>query len=141
LKKIFLIFFCLALTIIFFHNIFLHKIIQYNLQKKIEKKINIENININFKNQKLTINNIKIFNDQKFEYESIFFCSEITLDFNFFNLFQKIIYFDEIIFKDPIIYIEIKENETTLEDNISVLEKKKITTNLKFTKKKKMIEI
>ena len=71
MKKIFFVFFCLAVSIIFFHSFFLHKIIHFNLEKMTEKKVKIENLNFDFKNQKLIINDIKILNNQNFDYENI----------------------------------------------------------------------
>tara|TARA_B100001057_G_scaffold142876_1_gene142570 strand:- start:270 stop:926 length:657 start_codon:yes stop_codon:yes gene_type:complete len=124
LKKIFFIFFCLSLIILFFHSFFLHKIIHINLEKITEKKVKIENVNIDFKNQKLIINDLKILNDQNFEYKNIFLCKKIIINFKFFNIFKEIIFFEEIIFQNPSIYIEIKKNNLKLSDNISVLEKK-----------------
>tara|TARA_B110000027_G_scaffold126946_1_gene145780 strand:- start:99 stop:644 length:546 start_codon:yes stop_codon:yes gene_type:complete len=97
-----------------------------------EKKVKIENLNFDFKNQKLIINDIKILNNQNFDYENIFFCSEIIINFNFLNLFKETIFIDEIIFKNPIIYIEVKKSE----DNISILEKKKETYKPKVYPKK-----
>ena len=125
MKRILIIIFCLILIIIFFYNFFLTKIIHFNLEKITEKKVKIESINIDFINQELIINNIEILNDQKFEYENIFFCDEIIVKFIFLNLFQQIIYFEKIIFKEPIIYVEIKKDNLIFEDNISVIEKKK----------------
>ena len=97
-----------------------------------EKKVKIKNVNYNFIKQKLIINNIKILNNKNFFYENIFFCSEIIVNFNFLNLFKKTIFFDEIIFKDPTIYVEVKKSE----DNISVLEKRKETYQPKVYPKK-----
>ncbi|MDC3396701.1 hypothetical protein OAX12_03325 [Candidatus Pelagibacter sp.] len=136
MKKIFIIFFCLILTIIFFHNFFITNIIQFKLEKITEKKVKIESININFKNQELTIRNIAVLNDQKFEYKNIFFCDEIILEFNFLNLFQEVIFFNKIIFKNPIMYVEIKKNDLIFEDNISVLDKTKKSYNPKIYPKK-----
>tara|TARA_S200000501_G_C20587913_1_gene640182 strand:- start:94 stop:738 length:645 start_codon:yes stop_codon:yes gene_type:complete len=132
LKKIFFLIFCLAISIIFFHSFFLHKIIHYNLEKITEKRVEIENLNFEFKNQKLIINNIKILNNQNFDYENIFFCSEILINFNFLNLFKDTIFIDEMIFKNPKIYIEVKKSE----DNISILEKKQNTYKPKVYPKK-----
>ncbi len=120
MKKIFFIFFSLVILIIFFQGIIIHKVIHFSLEKITEKKVKIENVNIDFKKQKLIISDIKILNNQNFSYENIFFCSEIIIYFNFFNLFKETIYLNEIIFKNPIVYIEIKKSK----DNISVLEKK-----------------
>ena len=92
----------------------------------------MRNLNIDFKNQNLVINDIKILNNQNFEYENFFVCSEIIINFNFLNLFKKTIFIDEIIFKNPIIYIEVKKSE----DNISILEKKKDTYKPKVYPKK-----
>ena len=113
------------MVIILFHNFFLHRIINFNLEKITERKVKIEKLNIDFKNQKLIINGIKILNKKNFDYKNIFFCSKIIINFNFFNLFKEIIIFDEIIFKYPTIYLEIKKKDLMFEDNISVLEKKK----------------
>ena len=110
----------MAILIIFSRSFFLHKIIHFSLEKITEKKVKIENININFKEQKLIINDLKILNNQNFNYKNILFCNEIIIHFNFFDLFKETIFFDEIIFKNPIIYIEIKNSK----DNISVLEKR-----------------
>tara|TARA_B100000989_G_C19375634_1_gene399323 strand:+ start:157 stop:702 length:546 start_codon:yes stop_codon:yes gene_type:complete len=97
-----------------------------------EKKVKIKNLNINFKNQKLIINDIKILNNQNFNYENIFFCSEIIINFNFLDLFKDTIFIDEIIFKNPKIYIEVKKSK----DNISILEKKEGTYTPKIYPKK-----
>ena len=97
-----------------------------------EKKIKIENLDLDFKNEKLIINDIKILNNNNFDYENIFFCSEIIINLNFLNLFKETIFIDEIIFKNPIIYIEVKKSE----DNISILEKKKDTYKPKIYPKK-----
>ena len=123
MKKIIFIFFCSILIFILFQNFFLKKILVYQLKKITEKNIKVENVNINLKNGNLIINKIRIKNDQKFNYKNLFICDQIIINFKYSNLFKKTILFDKILFNKPIIFIEVKENN--LEDNISVLEKKK----------------
>ena len=92
----------------------------------------MKNVNFDLKNRNLIIKDIKILNNQNFEYENIFVCSEIIINLNFLNLLKKTIYIDEIIFNSPIIYIEVNKSE----DNISILEKKKDTYKPKVYPKK-----
>ena len=75
MKKFLFVIFCLAISIIFFHSFFLHKVIHFNLEKITEKEVEMRNLNIDFKNQNLVINDIKILNNQNFEYENFFVCS------------------------------------------------------------------
>jgi len=109
---------------VFFNNFFLHKIINFNLEKITEKDVEFKDINIDLKNQKLIINDLKILNDQNFEYKNIFLCNQIIINFNFFNLFNELIFFDQITFKSPTIFIEINKKKLVFKDNISILEKR-----------------
>ena len=124
MKKIFFVFFCAISIIVFFNNFFFHKIINFNLERITEKDVEIKDINIDFKNQKLIINDLKILNDQNFEYKNIFLCNQIIINFNFFNLFDELIFFNQITFESPTIYIEINKENLVFKDNISILEKR-----------------
>ena len=124
MKKIFFVFFCAISIIVFFNNFFFHKIINFNLERITEKDVEIKDINIDFKNQKLIINDLKILNDQNFEYKNIFLCNQIIINFNFFNLFDELIFFNQITFKSPTIYLEINKENLVFKDNISILEKR-----------------
>ena len=129
MKKILIIFFCLILTFVLFHNFFIHKIFQFYLEKITEKNVKIENININLVDKTIFIKNIQILNNPKFQYKNTFYCNEIIIYFNYLNFFKQTILIDEIKFKNPIVYLEIikKKNSLIFEDNISVLEKKEDT--------------
>lgn len=138
MKKLFIFFICSIFLTIFFHNFIFYKIIHFYLEKITEKNVKLENVKINFINKSIILNNLKILNDPKFEYENFIVCDEIKVFFNYSDLYKETILIKEIKFKDPIIYIEIieKENKSNNEDNISVLEKKKNTYKEKIYPKK-----
>ena len=115
--------FLLILTIITFQNYFIKKIIVYGLQNVIEKKISVENVNLNFTEKSITLNEIKIYNSDDFMYQHFFTCKKIIIRPKFETIFKSVIEFDDLIFYDPVIFLEIKNQLVEKKDNISEVEK------------------
>ena len=115
--------FLLILTIITFQNYFIKKIIVYGLQNITEKKISVENVNLNFKEKSIILNEIKIYNSDDFIYQYFFTCKKIVIRPKFETIFKSAIEFDDLIFYDPVIFLEIKNQLDEKNDNISEVEK------------------
>ncbi len=115
--------FLLILTIITFQNYFIKKIIVYGLQNITEKKISVENVNLNFKEKSIILNEIKIYNSNDFIYQYLFTCKKIIIRPKFETIFKSAIEFDDLIFYDPVIFLEIKNQLDEKNDNISEVEK------------------
>lgn len=114
----------LTFTLIVFHSLIFKKIFISVLERATEKAISIDDININFKKSFITFNNIKIYNSDDFEYEYFFACKKIDLKLNIRTIFSSVIEFQNLIFYEPKIYLEIKNLSTNYQkDNISELEK------------------
>lgn len=114
----------IILSIITFHEIIIKKLFISTLEKATEKAISIDNININFNESLFTLHNIKIYNSSDFENEFFFTSKKIVLKLNLSSIFTKVIEFQDLIFHEPKIYLEIK-NQLNFDkkDNISELEK------------------
>ena len=118
-----LILFLLIFSIVIFQNYFIKKILVYGLQNVTEKKVSVEKINFNFKEKSITLNEIKIYNSNDFIYQYFFTCKKIILKPKFETIFKSIIEFDDLIFYDPVIFLEIKNQLIEKKDNISEVEK------------------
>ncbi len=115
--------FLLIFIIFFFQNFFVKKIFVYSLQKVTEKKVSIENVDFNLKEKSITLEEIKIYNSNDFVYEYFFSCKKIFITLNFETILKNVIEFDDLIFYDPIIFLEIKNQLVEKRDNISEAEK------------------
>ena len=124
LRKFIVLVSLLTFTLIVFHSLIFKKIFISVLERATEKAISIDDININFKKSFITFNNIKIYNSDDFEYEYFFTCKKIDLKINIRTIFSSVIEFQNLIFYEPKIYLEIKNLSTNYQkDNISELEK------------------
>ena len=115
--------FLLIFSIIIFQNYFIKKIFVYGLQNVTEKKVSVENVNFNFKEKSITLNEIKIYNSNDFIYQYFFSCKKIILRPKFETIFKSVIEINDLIFYDPVIFLEIKNQLVEKKDNISEVEK------------------
>ena len=119
----------LIFNIILFDSYFIKKIAVFSLEKATEKKISIEKVDLNVQNNLLILYNTKIFNSNDFSYEHIFTCKKIIIQLSLNTIFKKIIKFQNLIFYDPTIFLEIKnqvpkeKKDPNKKDNISEVEK------------------
>ena len=128
--------FLLILTIITFQNYFIKKNIVYGLQNVTEKKISVENVNLNFTEKSITLNEIKIYNSDDFMYQHFFTCKKIIIRPKFETIFKSVIEFDDLIFYSPVIFLEIKNQLVEKKDNISEVEKSSPSYEAKVYPKK-----
>ena len=113
-----------VIILIFFHSLIIKKITISVLENVTEKKIFIDDINIDFKSSLISLNSVKIFNSNQFKYRYFFTCRKIDLKINVSSIFSNLVEFEDILFYEPKIYLDIKnQNTNNKKDNISELEK------------------
>ncbi len=133
----------LILNIILFHNFFLKKFFVFSLQKIAEKKIFIENVDLNLERKLIILNNVKIYNSEDFSYKYFFTCKKIIVMPKFNTILKNLVEFQNLTFYQPTIFLEIEsqlidDNKVSVnKDNIEQAEKSLPSYEPKIYPKKK----
>ena len=145
MKKIILIFFISISFFISLLIIFDQKIISFyiskNLSKAIGQKVVINSISINYKEDYIIFNDLKILNKNNFSSKNIFEADQILINFNLKSIFSDLIFIDSVKILNPELFIEIKEDNNkekkSIKDNLNIVEKIKENKEQKIYPKKR----
>ena len=134
----------LILNIILFHNFFLKKFFVFSLQKITEKKIFIQNVDLNLERKLIILNDVKIYNSEDFSYKYFFTSKKIIITPTLDTLFKNLVEFQNLTFYQPTIFLEIKnqlieDNKISVnKDNIEQVEKSSPSYEPKIYPKKQI---
>ena len=144
LKKALIILFSLIIFLFLTYELITLKLFKFAITQITKKRVDIEDIKIDFSESKIKINNLKIFNEKNYYYENLFFSDEIVLFFNLKTIFSDTFEFDSLLIKNPVVNLEIiedikpkDETRLNLSDNLNVIEKLKKNNSPKTYEPKK----
>ena len=144
-KKAFIVLLLITILLFLTYEVIILKFFKFTISQITEKKVDIENIQIDLSDNKIKINNLRIFNEKNYHYEDLFFSDEIVLFINLKTIFSDTIELDSLLIKNPVINLEIiediklkEESSLNVSDNLDVIEKLKKNNSPKtYAPKKK----
>ena len=127
----------LIIFLIFVLVIFNKQVVSYSslyfFSKLIERKVEVDNIEINYSKNQIIVNNLKILNPKEFDYANIVEAKELTLNYDLKSLFSDLIIINSIFVEDIYFFIEIikkdseqlspEKKQKMYVDNIDAVEK------------------
>ena len=123
MKKIIVIFIIIS-SLAFFNKTIISKVIFFTLSKKIDRNINIKNINIDYSKKKITLTSIEVKSSSKIYYKNIFEAEKIEIEYDFKSLFTDLIIINHLIFYNPKIFVDIDMTNTEISnDNLDEVRK------------------
>ncbi len=128
----------IIIVIIFFHKFIIFKLSIFAMEKWINKDIYVKKFDILYNQNKIIIENIKIF-EKNDKLKLLFFTKKIEIEFRPKSLFSKLIIIQNIEIEAPImnLYFEMSnEQSEIMSDNIGILENLKDKDNPKIYPKK-----
>ena len=138
MKKI-IISFILILTLLIFNKTIISQLIIFSTSKLIDRNISIKNIDINYSKKQIILTSVEVESTNKIYYKNIIEIDKIKINYNFKSIFTDLIIFDQLIFYNSKVFLDINiNNDVIFNDNLD--EVKKLDTNYKSkiypTKKK-----
>ena len=122
--KKFIVIFIIISSLAFFNKTIISKVIFFTLSKKIDRNINIKNINIDYSKKKITLTSIEVKNSSKIYYKNIFEAEKIEIEYDFKSLFTDLIIINHLIFYNPKIFVDIDmTNAEISNDNLDEVRK------------------
>ena len=122
--KKFIVIFIIISSLAFFNKTIISKVIIFTLSKKIDRNINIKNINIDYSKKKITLTSIEVKNSSKIYYKNIFEAEKIEIEYDFKSLFTDLIIINHLIFYNPKIFVDIDMTNTEISnDNLDEVRK------------------
>tara|TARA_B100000767_G_scaffold134826_1_gene127902 strand:+ start:346 stop:1008 length:663 start_codon:yes stop_codon:yes gene_type:complete len=122
--KKFIVIFIIISSLAFFNKTIISKVIFFTLSKKIDRNINIKNINIDYSKKKITLTSIEVKNSSKIYYKNIFEAEKIEIEYDFKSLFTDLIIINHLIFYNPKIFVDIDMTNTEISnDNLDEVRK------------------
>ena len=133
--------FILILSLVIFNKTIISQVIIFSISKLIDRNISIKNIDIDYSKKQIILNSVEVESTNKIYYKNIFEVDKIKIDYNFKSIFTDLIIFDQLIFYNSKIFLDIDiNNDVISNDNFD--EVKKLDTNYKpkiYPSKKKDI--
>jgi len=124
--KKFTVIFIIISSLAFFNKTIISKVIIFTLSKKIDRNINIKNINIDYSKKKITLASIEVKSNSKIYYKNIFEAEKIEIEYDFKSLFTDLIIINHLIFYNPKIFVDIDMTNTEISnDNLDEVRKQK----------------
>tara|TARA_B100000787_G_C16117899_1_gene261259 strand:+ start:66 stop:728 length:663 start_codon:yes stop_codon:yes gene_type:complete len=124
--KKFTVIFIIISSLAFFNKTIISKVIIFTLSKKIDRNINIKNINIDYSKKKITLTSIEVKSNSKIYYKNIFEAEKIEIEYDFKSLFTDLIIINHLIFYNPKIFVDIDMTNTEISnDNLDEVRKQK----------------
>ena len=122
--KKFIVIFIIISSLAFFNKTIISKVIFFTLSKKIDRNINIKNINIDYSKKKITLTSIEVKSSSKIYYKNIFEAEKIEIEYDFKSLFTDLIIINHLIFYNPKIFVDIDMTNTEISnDNLDEVRK------------------
>ena len=125
MKKILI--FSIVITIfIIFNKLIVSKIIVFSFSKWTEKKILVEKIDIKYSEEEIIIHSMQVKSSGNFLSKNIFEADRIVIKYNFKSLFTNLIKINNLIFKNPKLYIVFDdeiEQKKIKSDNLGIADK------------------
>ena len=122
--KKFTVIFIIISSLAFFNKTIISKVIIFTLSKKIDRNINIKNINIDYSKKKITLTSIEVKSNSKIYYKNIFEAEKIEIEYDFKSLFTDLIIINHLIFYNPKIFVDIDMTNTEISnDNLDEVRK------------------
>ena len=122
--KKFTVIFIIISSLVFFNKTIISKVIIFTLSKKIDRNINIKNINIDYSKKKITLTSIEVKSNSKIYYKNIFEAENIEIEYDFKSLFTDLIIINHLIFYNPKIFVDIDMTNTEIsKDNLDEVRK------------------
>ena len=122
--KKFTVIFIIISSLAFFNKTIISKVIIFTLSKKIDRNINIKNINIDYSKKKITLTSIEVKSNSKIYYKNIFEAEKIEIEYDFKSLFTDLIIINHLIFYNPKIFVDIDmTNAEISNDNLDEVRK------------------
>jgi hypothetical protein len=122
--KKFTVIFIIISSLAFFNKTIISKVIIFTLSKKIDRNINIKNINIDYSKKKITLTSIEVKSNSKIYYKNIFEAEKIEIEYDFKSLFTDLIIINHLIFYNPKIFVDIDMTNTEIsKDNLDEVRK------------------
>ena len=127
----------IIIFLIFVLVIFNKQVVSYSslyfFSKLIERKVEVDNIEINYSKNQIIVNNLKILNPREFDYANIVEAKELTLNYDLKSLFSDLVIINSILVEDIYFFIEIikkdseqlspEKKQKMYVDNIDAVEK------------------
>ena len=111
MNKILYILIIVSLCLLILPNLIISQYINYKFSNWLSRELEISHIRFNFPN-KILIEDISIKNDNFYKYENTFEADKIYIDLNLESyFFDNLKIINEIIFVNPILYLEIIEKK------------------------------
>jgi len=102
--KIFI--FLIVLLLIFNKQIISYTALYY-FSKWAEREVSVNNFQINYTDNLITVDNIKIKNPSNFYYKNFFESEKIILNYNFRSLFTNLIVINKLVVENPKFFLEL----------------------------------
>lgn len=135
-KKYFI--FSILLIIIIFNKAILSKVIISSLEKWIDKKITVKNVDLQYLKNEIILKDISIKNEKKFLSKNLFRAKKIKIKYKFNSIFSKLIVIERVEILSPILNLnlEIAKDNQKIEDNLGISKNLNLSKNPKIYPKK-----
>ena len=124
MSKTIKIFILLIVVVLVFNKQIISYALIYGFSKWTRHEITLDKLQINYIQNLITINGLRIKSPNEFYYDNIFESEKITLGYNPQSLLTNLITYNNLIIENPKFFVElIEESPKVYDDNISVAKK------------------
>ena len=107
--KVTRIFIFFIVVVLIFNKQIISNVLLYSFSKWVDREIEVDKFRISYRQNLITINDVKIKNLNKFYYDNLVELEKVILSYNFKSLFSNLIIINNLIVENPKFFLEVIE--------------------------------